>query len=96
MINATADSEIRAAIFENRCKQFQMMRRPNVVVAEICDVRSSCCLHTGIVRGRLRTRVLEKAYPANGATEFLPNHLFGIIRAAIPNDDDLEGRVRLS
>ena len=95
MINATADSEIRTAIFKYRRKQFQMMRRPNVVVAEICDVRSGCCLHTGVVRGRLRTRVLGKAYPADSTTEFLPNHLLGIIRASIPDDNDLERRVRL-
>ena len=95
MINATADGEIRAAIFKHCRKQFQMMRGPNVVVTEICDVRSGCCLHTGIVRGRLRTRVLGKTYPADGTTEFLPNHLLGIIRAAIPDDNDLERRVRL-
>ena len=95
MINAPADSEIRAAIFKQRRKQFQMMRRPNVVVAEICDMRSGCCLHTGIVRGRLRTGVLGKAYPADGSTEFLPNRLLGIIRAAISDDNDLERRVRL-
>ena len=96
MINTTADSEIWAAIFKNRRKQFQMMRRPDVVVAEIGDVRSGCYLNTGIVRDRLRTRVLGKAYPADGTTEFPPNHLLGIIRAAIRDDDDLERRVRLS
>ena len=33
--------------------------------------------------------------PADGTTEFLPDHLLGIIRAAIPDDNDLKRRVRL-
>src|SRR5437868_8987789 len=95
MVNATADSEIRAATFKHCRKQFQMIRRPDVVVAEICNMRSGCCLNTGIVWERLRTRVLGKAYSADGTTEFLPNHLLGIIRATISYNDDLERRVRL-
>ena len=95
MIDATADSEIRAAIFKNCGKQFQMMRRPNIVVTEIGDVGSGCCLNTAIIRNRLRTRVLGKANPADGTT--CPSrHLLGVIRAAIRDDDDLERRLRLT
>ena len=52
--------------------------------------------NTGIIRGRLRTGVLAKTYPANRPTELSFYHLFGIVCATVADDDDFEGGVRLT
>ncbi len=68
----------------------------DIVVAEISDMRSTRSFDSGIVRGRLRTGVLGKIYPANRPTELSLDHLFGIVCATVADDDDFKGRVRLT
>jgi len=85
MKNATSDAEIRPVIVQNRGEHFQMTRRPNVVVAEISDVRSTRRHNPRIARGRLQAGVLGKTHPTNLSTERLFDHLFGTVLATIAN-----------
>jgi hypothetical protein len=73
-----------------------VLRRPDVVVAEICDVRSTGRFNTGIVRSRLRTGMLGKTDPADGPWERLPDHLLGIVCATVADDDNFDGRMGLT
>jgi len=73
-----------------------MMGQPEIVVPQVSDVLSTGLPQPFIVRFRLMARIGWQIDPFYPWVAYAPNNRFGVIRAAVANDQQLKIGERLA